>query len=108
MLGYALGKTLEVVFNQFVFSGALPFPWWSDGIALLTFPGFFLAPVLWPGVLMHKRAGLAYAKVLVDTLLVAGAVTALPWDFFLAPLFASSSPSPHAQPVELAYPRSDL
>ena len=104
MLGYALGKTLEVVFNQFVFSGALPFPWWSDGIALLTFPGFFLAPVLWPGVLRRQRAGLVYAKVLLDTLLVVGAVTVLSWYFFLAPLFARSSASWQAKAVELAYP----
>src|SRR5260370_4305874 len=108
MLGYALGKTLQVVFNQFVFSGALPFPWWSDGIALLTFPGFFLAPVLWPGVLRQQRPGLAHAKVLFDTLLVVGAATALSWYFFLAPLFLSSSASWQAKAVELAYPVVDL
>jgi signal transduction histidine kinase len=108
MLGYALGKTLQVVFNQFVFAGALPFPWWSDGIALLAFPGFFLAPVLWPGVLGYGRAGLARAKVLFDTLLVMAAVTALSWYFFLAPLFQSSSASWQAKAVELAYPVADL
>jgi signal transduction histidine kinase len=108
MLGYALGKTLQVVFSQFVFSGTLPFPWWSDGIALLTFPGFFLAPVLWPGVLRHQRAGLARAKLLLDTLLVMGAVTAVSWYFFLAPLFERSSASWQAKAVELAYPVADL
>lgn len=108
MLGYAVGKTLQVVFNQFVFSGALPFPWWSDAIALLAFAGFFLAPVLWPGVLGQQRAGLAYAKLLLDTLLVVGAVTSLSWYFFLSPIFQRSSASWQAKAVELAYPIMDL
>jgi hypothetical protein len=108
LLGYALGKTLQVTFNQFVFSGALPFPWWSDGLALVTFLGFFLAPVLWPGVHTHHRAELARAKLLFDTLLVMGAVTAVAWYFFLAPLFQRSSASWPAKAVDLAYVVVDL
>jgi signal transduction histidine kinase len=108
LVGYAVGKALQVVFNQFVFSGALPFPWWSDAIALLAFAGFFLAPVLWPGVLGQRRAGLAYAKLLLDTLLVVGAVTSLSWYFFLSPLFQRSAASWQAKAVELAYPVLDL
>jgi signal transduction histidine kinase len=108
MLGYALGKTLQMVFTQFVFHGELPFPWWSDLFPLLTFPGFFLAPVLWPGVAGHQQAGLPRAKMFLDTLLVMGAATALSWYFFLAPLFLRTAASWQARVVELAYPVADL
>jgi signal transduction histidine kinase len=108
MLGYALGKTLQVVLAQVVFHRALPFPWWPDLLALVAFPGFFLAPILWPSVAEHQQAGLARAKAFLDTLLVMGAVTTLSWYFFLAPLFLRTSASWQTRVVELAYPVADL
>jgi signal transduction histidine kinase len=108
MLGYALGMALQLVFTQLVVHRPVPFPWWSDIIALLAFPGFFLAPALWPGVAGHRQTGLARTKLLLDVLLVMGAVTVLSWFFFLAPLFARSSASWQAKVVELAYPVADL
>lgn len=107
MLGYAVGKTLLVGFDQFS-SHQVPFPWWSDFFYLVTLPCFFLAPMLWPGVLAHRQAGLARAKVLLDTLLMMGAATALSWYFFLAPLFMQSAASWLAKAVNLAYPVADL
>src|SRR5262249_32189517 len=53
-------------------------------------------------------AGLTHAKILLDTLLIVGAVTALSWYFFLAPLILRSAASWQAKVVELAYPVADL
>jgi signal transduction histidine kinase len=108
MLGYAIGKTLLVVVDQFGSAQEIPFPWWSDVFYLITLPCFFLAPMLWPGVFAQHRHGLARAKVLLDTLLVMGAVTALSWYFFLAPLFMRSSATWLAKATGLAYPVADL
>jgi signal transduction histidine kinase len=108
MLGYAIGKTLLVTFEQFKFRQGVPFPWWSDFFYLITLPCFFLAPMLWPGVLAHHQHGLARMKLFLDTLLVMGAVTALFWYFFLAPLFMRSMATPLTKVVWLAYPIMDL
>lgn len=55
LLGYAVGKTLLVVFEQVIFARPAPFPWWSDLFYLLTLPCFFLALVLWPGSSFHRQ-----------------------------------------------------
>lgn len=108
MLGYAVGKTLSVVFGQFFFPQGIPFPWWSDVFYLITLPCFFLAPLLWPGVFAQHRHGLERAKMLLDTFVVMGAVIALSWYFLLAPLSARSSASWFAGATQLAYPLLDL
>ena len=108
MLGYALGKTVLVVSAQVVFPTQVPFPWWSDLCYLLTFPCFFLAPVLWPGVHVDHRSGLARAKLVLDTCLVMGAATGLSWYFLLAPMFLGSTLPWPGTVVTLAYPIGDL
>lgn len=108
MLGYALGKTVLVVSAQVVFPIQVPFPWWSDLCYLLTFPCFFLAPVLWPGVGVNRRSGLARVKLVFDTCLVMGAATGLSWYFLLAPISLGSTLPWLGTAVTLAYPIGDL
>jgi signal transduction histidine kinase len=108
MLGYALGKTVLVVSAQVAFPSQVPFPWWSDLCYLLTFPCFFLAPVLWPGVPADHRSGLARTKLMLDTCLVMGAATGLSWYFLLAPIFLGSTLPWPGKAVTLAYPIGDL
>ncbi len=103
-----MGKTILVVFEQVIFMQSAPFPWWSDLFYLLTLPCFFLAPVLWPGNPFHRQGRCARVKVLLDTLLLLGAATALSWYFFLTPLFLRSTASWPAKAVSLAYPLLDL
>ncbi|HEY7348030.1 MAG TPA: HAMP domain-containing sensor histidine kinase [Ktedonobacterales bacterium] len=108
MLGYAIGKTLLVVFTNLVFQNPPPFPWWSDFFYLLTFPCFFLAPFFWPGVRVYRHSRLNRAKLALDTLLVIGAAAALSWDLLLAPIFMRSATPWLGKAVNLAYPVGDL
>ncbi len=105
---YAIGQSLESVYNQLASPNTAPFPWWSDLFFLMEYPFYFLVLVLWPGLLALKQPRLSQGKVVLDSLLLMGAASALCWYFILAPLYLESSQSLAGKATGLAYTLGDL
>jgi signal transduction histidine kinase len=104
LLAYAVAQNLWALFAQLIYSHGVPFPSLADLFYLLQYPCFFLAIILLP----TTPSWGSRTKVAVDTLLWMGAVTALSWYFFLAPIYAQGGESPLGKLVSLAYPVGDL
>jgi signal transduction histidine kinase len=104
LLSYAFARTLWSVEDQFVFNGYVPFPWWSDLFFVLQYPFFFLAVLVLPG----GRLKSSWLKLILDSLLVLGAGTALSSYFLLVPLYLQSRLSLLGKLIILGYPLGDL
>jgi signal transduction histidine kinase len=104
LLAYAVAQNLWAIFAQLIYSRGVPFPSLADLFYLLQYPFFFLAIILLPGTPSWGSR----TKVVVDTLLWMGAVTALSWFFILSPLYTRGGESPLGKFVSLAYPVGDL
>lgn len=107
-LMYAIAQTLWGIYNEVVMPGRTPFPWWPDLFYLLQYPCFFLALTLLPRTLRGKRTTVSQMKVVLDSLLVMVAATALSWYFLLEPIYLQSSQSLPGKMTNLAYPVGDL
>ncbi len=103
----ALGKSLAVVADQFLFQHHLPLPWWPDLFYLLEFVCLYLSLPLMPGFPAH-RSGWIRTRVILDSLLLMGAATALSYSYLLAPLYLSSAQPWLVKVMNLAYPVGDL
>jgi signal transduction histidine kinase len=108
LLMYAIAQSLWALADQVTFPSRVPSPWWSDLFYLLQYPGFFLALLWLPHPPPGGQSGLTRVKVLLDCLLVLGAVTALCWYFLLEPLYLESGQSLFGKITTLAYPIGDL
>jgi signal transduction histidine kinase len=104
LCSYAVARTLWSVEDQFVFSGHVPFPWWSDLFFVLQYPFFFLAVLVLPG----GRLTCSWPKLILDSLLVLGAGIALSCYFLLVPLYLQSQLPLLGKLIILGYPLSDL
>jgi signal transduction histidine kinase len=104
LLSYAVAQNLWAIYAQRIYLHGVPFPSLADLFYLLQYPFFFLAIVLLPSTPSWGSR----TKVVVDTLLWMGAVTALSWFFILEPIYAHGGESPLGKLVSLAYPVGDL
>ncbi len=108
LLFYALAQSLTSAYQLVFFPRAVPFPWWTDLLALLQYPCFFLTLALWPGFSRRNRRGAINWKVVFDSLLLMGAATALSWYFILAPIYLESQEPLFGKVVNVAYASGDL
>ncbi len=108
MVAYTLAQTTWAILDQIVEPGNVPVPSLADLFYLLQYPFFFLALAFLPGVRRHGQPGITRAKVVLDSLLLMAAGTALSWYFFLAPFYAQSAQSALGKATNLAYPVGDL
>ncbi len=104
LVSYTMARTLWTIEDQLIFPGYVPFPSLPDLFFVLQYPFFFLAVLLLPsGRLWGFRV-----KLLLDSVLVMGAATALSWYFLLAPLYLESREALLGKLVTLYYPVGDL
>lgn len=111
MLSYAIAQNMWAVNDQIIYKAdplAAPFPNWTDLFYLLQYPFFFLALALVPGVSRRGQPGIVRVKVVLDSILLMAAGTALSWYFILAPIYSSSGESALGKATNLAYPVGDL
>jgi signal transduction histidine kinase len=108
LLVYAIGQSLESIYNQLAFPETAPLPWWSDLFFLMEYPFYFLVLVLWPGLPTLRQPRLSQSKVVLDSLLLMGAASALCWYFILAPFYLESYQSLAGKATGLAYTVGDL
>lgn len=108
MLSYSIAQATWAILNNIVEPGHAPIPSLADLFYLLQYPFFFLALALLPGVLRQGRLGIARAKIVLDSLLLMAAGTALSWYFILAPFYMQSMQNPLGKATNLAYPVGDL
>lgn len=105
---FAIAQTLWLIGHEVLFTDSAPVPWWSDLFFLLQFPCFFLALLLAPCASDRGPQGLARLRMLLDSLLLMGAVAILSWYFLLAPMYFESAVSLMAKLTDLAFPVADL
>jgi HAMP domain-containing protein len=108
MLSYTLAQHLRATVDFPTPSKTIPFPYYPDIFYLLQYPFFFAAFALFPGVKRRGEAPIAHIKLLLDSLLLMAAGTALSWYFFLAPAYTASGESALGKATSLAYPVGDL
>src|SRR6185437_4209202 len=111
MGAYALAQNMWAINDQIIYKAdplAAPFPNWTDLFYLLQYPFFFLALALLPGVSRRGQPGIARAKVVLDSVLLMAAGTALSWYFILAPIYSGSGESGLGKATHLAHPVGDL
>jgi signal transduction histidine kinase len=104
----ALGKSLAVGAEQFLFHHQRPMPWWPDLFFALEYVCLYAALLLLPGFPTHRPSRLIRARVILDSLLVMGAATALSSAFLMVPLYLSSAQSGFVTMMNLIYPVADL
>ncbi|HEU5201048.1 MAG TPA: hypothetical protein VFU32_15520, partial [Ktedonobacterales bacterium] len=104
LLFYVIARTMWSIEDRFIHPNAVPFPSLPDLFFILQYPFFFLALAVLPGVPPWERR----AKVILDCLLLMGAVSALSWYFLLAPIYLQSGESLLGKIVNLNYPLWDL
>jgi signal transduction histidine kinase len=104
LLTYAVGRTLWLVEDQFLFSHHVPFPSLADLFFALQFPFYFLALLLAPLV----RSRIRRARVALDACLLLGAAFALSWYFLLAPIYLNSHETLLGKLVNLSFPVGGL
>ncbi|GEM_PF-1296481 len=109
LLCYALAQNLWMVFDQYLEPGRVPVPSWADLFYLLQYPFLCLALlVLMPGAARQSEPKIIRAKIILDSLLLTAAGTALSWYFLLAPIYMRSSQPGLGKAVNLSYPVGDL
>ena len=108
LLAYAIGQSVWTVLDQFIIPGRIPDPAWPDLFFLLQYPFFFLALARPSRLLTRGQPWLGQLKVIVDSLLLMGALAALSWYFLLAPIYLASNQPLGAKATDLAYPMGDL
>ena len=108
MLSYAIAQTAWLILDQFIVPGNVPVPSLADLFYLLQYPFFFLGLALLPGIVNQGRPGIARAKVVLDSVLLMAAGTALSWYFLLAPFYLQSGQSVLGKATNMAYPVGDL
>ncbi|HEX6779982.1 MAG TPA: HAMP domain-containing sensor histidine kinase [Ktedonobacterales bacterium] len=104
----ALGKTLAVAADQFLFHYHRPMPWWPDLFYVLEYLCLYAAMLFLPGFPIHRPSRLIRARVVLDSLLVMGAATALSSAFLMVPLYLSSTEPGFVTIMDLFYPVADL
>jgi signal transduction histidine kinase len=105
---FAIAQTLWLVGHEFLFTGSVPVPWWSDLFFFLQFPCFFLALLLVPCAPDRGPQGLVRLRMLLDSLLLMGAAALFSWYFLLAPMYLESTLSLIGKMTDLAFPVADL
>jgi hypothetical protein len=108
MLSYAIAQSTWAILNEIVEPNNVPVPSQADLFYLLQYPFFFLALALWPGISRRGQPGITRAKVVLDSLLLMAAGTALSWYFILAPFYLQSGQPVLGKATNLAYPVGDL
>ncbi len=109
LFSYALAQNLWLVFDQYLDPGRAPVPSLADLFYLLQYPFLCLALlVLMPGLAHQRRPKSMGMKVVLDSLLLTAAGTALSWYFILAPIYSMSTQSGWGKATNLAYPVGDL
>jgi signal transduction histidine kinase len=108
VLSYTIAQNLWLVYDVFLMPGQVPFPWWPDPFYLLQYPFFFLALALVPALSLQGQASIRRVKVVLDSILLAAAGTALSWYFILEPIYMHSAQSGLGKATNLAYPVGDL
>jgi signal transduction histidine kinase len=104
----ALGKSLAVGAEQFLFQHQRPMPWWPDLFYALEYVFLYTALLLLPGFPTHRPSQLIRTRVILDSLLVMGAATALSSAFLMVPIYLSSAQSGFVTIMNLIYPVADL
>lgn len=105
---YSFAQTAWAVIDQIITHGHAPVPSLADLGYLLQYPFFFAALALLPGASRQGQPAITRVKVVLDSLLLMAAGTALSWYFILAPFYLQSSQSVLGKAVNLAYPVGDL
>ncbi len=108
MLSYTFAQTTWAILDEIVEPGNVPVPSLADLFYLLQYPFFFLALAFMPGARRKGQPGIARVKVVLDSLLLMAAGTALSWYFILAPFYLQSTQSAIGKATNLAYPVGDL
>lgn len=108
MLSYAIAQTTWAVLDRIVEPNNVPVPSLADLFYLIQYPFFFLGLALLPGLIHQGRPGIARAKVVIDSVLLMAAGTALSWYFLLAPFYLQSGQSMLGKATNMAYPVGDL
>ncbi len=108
MLSYAIAQTTWAILDRIVMPNNVPVPSLADLFYLIQYPFFFLGLALLPGIIHQGRPGIARAKVVLDSLLMMAAGTALSWYFLLAPFYLQSGQSVLGKATNMAYPVGDL
>jgi len=108
MLSYATAQTTWAVLDRIIEPNNVPVPSQADLFYLIQYPFFFLGLALLPGLLRQGRPSIARAKVVLDSLLLMAAGTALSWYFILAPFYLQSGQSILGKATNMAYPVGDL
>lgn len=104
LTAYACARTLWTVADQVIFASRVPSPSWPDLFFVLQYPFFFLAVLLLPG----GRLTCSWLRLILDSLLMLGASTALSSYFLLVPMYLQSHLSLPGKLVILGYPLGDL
>ncbi len=108
MLSYAIAQTTWAILDQIIVPGNVPVPSLADLFYLIQYPFFFLGLALLPGIGRQGRSGIARTKVVLDSVLLMAAGTALSWYFLLAPFYLQSGQSVLGKATNMAYPVGDL
>ncbi len=108
MLSYAIAQTAWAFLDRIIEPNNVPVPSQADLFYLLQYPFFFLGLALLPGLLRRGRPSIARAKIVLDSLLLMAAGTALSWYFILEPFYLQSGQSILGKATNMAYPVGDL
>ncbi len=108
MLSYATAQTTWAFLDRIIEPNNVPVPSQADLFYLIQYPFFFLGLALLPGLLRQGRPSIARAKIVLDSLLLMAAGTALSWYFILAPFYLQSGQSILGKATNMAYPVGDL
>lgn len=108
MLSYAVAQTTWAFLDRIIEPNNVPVPSQADLFYLLQYPFFFLGLALLPGLVRQGRPNIARAKIVLDSLLLMAAGTALSWYFILAPFYLQSGQSILGKATNMAYPVGDL
>ncbi|MGO8950700.1 MAG: sensor histidine kinase, partial [Ktedonobacterales bacterium] len=104
LLAYALGRTIWLVEDVFLYPNHVPFPSLADLFFALQYPFFFLALLLAPSI----RPRILQVRDVLDACLLLGAALALSWYYLLAPLYQTSPETLPGKVVNLSYSVGDL
>lgn len=108
MFCYTLGETTWLVLNDFVELNTTPVPSLADLFYLLQYPFFFLGLTVLPRVARPGQPAIIRVKVVLDSLLLMIAGTAVAWYFILAPYYTLGHEGFWGKAINLAYPVGDL
>ena len=104
MLSFAVGRTIFIIADIFIYPHGVPYPSLPDLFFVLQYPCFAIALFLVPA----DRHGLPGVRTMLDAFLWMSAVTALSWDFVLRPLALQTGEPPLSKDISMLHQVFDL